>query len=154
MKMDMKSKNNKMAVWFVVNLGGLGMFVYGNVADASSLQLGLLNISVFLWWSVSIVALFGFSELIAEKIIDERDPHEELFGVPKTLDVSFDILALVTMVYFGFFFLGAFYFVHILGANVLKDNMNKYMDIKNKEYDAELKANSEKEANSEKNKSN
>lgn len=129
----------KAVTWVLGNIGVLGIFIYANTAEVSSLQSGLLNISVFYYWVLNIAGLFAFTDVMAESATKDKSHNEKMFVVPQPVDVTVDIVILCVMVYFGFFLTGAFYLLHILGTNVFRTNVLKIMQAKKDEHNANLR---------------
>ncbi len=115
--MNQKTKNT--LVWLVMNVGILSTFLYGNIYESA----GILNVGIFGLWITSIVGLFGFSPKMATALY-ERDDWVG-FSVPTFVDVSYDVLALICIVYFDYQVLAIFYFIHILAHQTLIQNINK-----------------------------
>ena len=96
-----------------------GSFLYGSIYGVA----GLVAVAVFYFWTASIISLFGFMDKVAEETF-KKNPDVE-FGLPLWLDVTFDIITLTTLVYFGYIILGIFWILHIIGMATLRENIEK-----------------------------
>jgi len=112
------NKNTKVLVALAVFMVMLGVFIYGNVTGVT----GLVAISVFYYWAVSIIGLFGFSEKVAVNIL-ENDPKFEITFDPY-FDIAMDLVVLTVLVYFGYTILPIFWLLHIFAINELRKNIN------------------------------
>ena len=81
----------------------------------------LLNVAVFLLWLASICGLIVFHKDAAKHALI-RDSNKRR-SVPLVVDIGFDIIMALTIVYFGYIWLGAFYVIHIFGSIDFWENM-------------------------------
>ena len=116
-------RNKKIIYWLVFNLGVYELFLIATAYNIS----GLINVSIFFYWFLSITGtlLIFLGDMSAKKVIEEN-PDFITTPIPQFIDVGFDIIVLTTLVYYGYNVLGVFYLLHIIGANVYRNSLEKY----------------------------
>lgn len=94
--------------WFIVNIGILSMFIYGYTENMP----WILNISLIIYWFTAIVGTLII--LIPTSKLALINIHS---NTPRSLDISYDIVVMLFMVSFGFYWLSIFYVLHIYGLD-------------------------------------
>lgn len=92
--------------WFLVNGLFASLFFYGNIYENEN----IINIPIFFAWLASILSLFLLSDDGFE-LYSTKFKNGKKF-VHKKVDFSFDMLMLFSFIYYGYFFLSVFYFIH------------------------------------------
>lgn len=113
--------------WLLPNAFILGLFMYGHLFNAAI----AFNIGYFFLWATAVIgtlALFIPIERLRE-IVKEKEKENDYFPYKRTLDGIIDIVTLSTIVAFGFWVLGIFYFLSIVAAqNILQLAEDQYYE--------------------------
>jgi hypothetical protein len=107
--------NNKVIIWFLTN----SLFLASLVGGISFGIKGLLNIGIFcVWFMFACSLLFLMDEVI-------KNSAEKGFAVPIYVDITFDLIVLLYLVYNSFFITGIAYLVYTIMQSGLRNEVEK-----------------------------
>ena len=101
--------------WFIFNVPILFLFWYGHL----HLVEWAINISHFFLWLTAIIGtLLAFMPKKAVEEILSKSDKNMYFPYKEHLDLFYDLVTLASIVSFGFWALGAFYFISIIVSQI------------------------------------
>ena len=115
--------NDKAIIWFLINASFLATLV-GGISFGIN---GLLNIGIFCVWFMFVGSLLFLRDEVIE------NSTKKGFSVPIYVDITFDLIVLLYLVYNSFFITGIAYLIHIIMQSALRSEVDKRLKEKEKE---------------------
>ena len=103
--------------WAALNFSIVGAFLYGTIYNIE----GFLNIGVFMLWFTAIIGLLLFSKDSAKRMLEDKPNWTP--SVSPWVDVTFDVIVLGMLLFYGYIWLSAFYLIHIYGLMEFRKNI-------------------------------
>lgn len=117
----------KIIRWMLLNGAVLALLWCGLVLDMA----GPRNVGLFAVWYVSVISLVTCSDDIIKKLAAKP----EFPSVPGWIDGTFDLLLVGLLVWFGRWWSGSAYALHILMCMALREKVKKIRSTSNKELE-------------------